>query len=79
MPFATLGFKTDVQSDPYPRLTWEVLSKLPNVVAVGGALLAGVWWVARRKDAIARDAAQHDAEAGQNSGPEAEGEKETRS
>jgi len=79
VPFEQIGFATDVQSDPYPRLTWQVLSKLPNVVAVGGALLAGVWWVARRKEAVARDAAQRGAAAEAGIGDQAEAVKEAQS
>jgi len=79
VPFEALGFPTSVQSDPYPQLTWNVLSKLPNVVAVGGVLLAGVWWVAKRKDAVAREATRHSGETGGSSAPEVEARKEARS
>ncbi len=53
-PFETLGFRTNLQSDPYPRLTWNVLSKLPNVVSVAGVMLFGIWWIAGRKDTLAK-------------------------
>jgi hypothetical protein len=29
-----------------------VLSKLPNVVSVGGVLLAGIWWITSRRDTL---------------------------
>ncbi|MBI5503405.1 MAG: 4Fe-4S dicluster domain-containing protein [Deltaproteobacteria bacterium] len=52
MPFAALGFNTEAQSSPYPALTWAVLSKLPNVVSVGGVLLLGFWWLTKRKEVL---------------------------
>jgi formate dehydrogenase iron-sulfur subunit len=52
VPFEDLGFKTVTSSDPYPRLTWEVLSKLPNVVSVGGVLMMGIWWITRRRELV---------------------------
>jgi hypothetical protein len=35
-------------------LTWKVLKKIPTVVTVGGAVLSGVWWIANRRNVIAR-------------------------
>jgi formate dehydrogenase iron-sulfur subunit len=54
VPFASLGFRTGVRADPYPLLTWNVLSKLPAVVVVAGVGLAGVWWITRRREEVAR-------------------------
>ena len=54
VPFEQLGFKTMLRSDPYPRLTWAALSKIPNVVGVGGVLLVGIWWLTGRKELVAR-------------------------
>lgn len=54
VPFEELGLPTVHKGDPYPRLTWDVLSKLPNVVGVAGVLLLGVWWVTGRRDVLAR-------------------------
>jgi formate dehydrogenase iron-sulfur subunit len=54
VPFEQLGFRTPLQSDPYPRLTWAALSKIPNVVGVGGVMLAGIWWLTNRKEEVAR-------------------------
>ena len=53
VPFEQLGFPTPLRSDPYPRLTWAALSKIPNVVGVGGALLVGIWWLTGRKEQVA--------------------------
>jgi len=52
VPFDQLGFKVDVRGDPYPRLTWDILNKLPSVVSVGGALMVGIWWVIRRRQEL---------------------------
>jgi formate dehydrogenase iron-sulfur subunit len=52
VPFEELGFKTKLAEEAYPGLSWQVLSKLPNVVTVGGALLAGIWWITGRKDTL---------------------------
>jgi formate dehydrogenase iron-sulfur subunit len=52
VPFEELGFKTTLASDSYPGLTWDILSKLPKVVSVGGAALAGIWWITSRRDTL---------------------------
>ncbi len=52
VPFAELGFRVIGHEDPYPRLTWDILSKLPNVVSVGGVLMFGIWWVLQRREAL---------------------------
>jgi formate dehydrogenase iron-sulfur subunit len=57
VPFEELGFRVLGRDNPYPRLTWEVLSKLPNVVSVGGVLMFGIWWIIQRRMALAAAAA----------------------
>jgi formate dehydrogenase iron-sulfur subunit len=54
VPFERLGFKTRLRGSPYPRLTWEILSKLPSAVGVGGVLLCGIWWISSRRDVLSR-------------------------
>ncbi len=49
LPFSELGFTRLSQQDPYPKLTWNVLSKIPNIVATGGVLLFGIWWIINRR------------------------------
>lgn len=49
LPFAELGFAQLSQEDPYPKLTWNVLSKIPNIVGSGGVLLFGIWWIINRR------------------------------
>ena len=54
VPFEELGFPATINGDPYPRLTWGILSKLPNVVGVAAVALAGIHWITRRRDDVAR-------------------------
>ena len=35
-------------------LTANALEKIPGVVAVGGVLLYGIWWITNRRDEVAR-------------------------
>ncbi len=54
IPFAALGFATDLDTEPYPRLTWNILSQVPNIVGIGGVTLAGVYWVISRRMTLER-------------------------
>lgn len=50
MPFADLGFRTQVPLHALPPLTWDYISKIPYVM--GGVVLLGAasWYATRRKD-----------------------------
>jgi formate dehydrogenase iron-sulfur subunit len=61
IPFEKLGFNVDVRKAPYPELTWNALSKLPNVVSVAGVGLAGLWWIIRRRDMVAASKREEEA------------------
>lgn len=63
VPFEQLGFKVAISEEPYPNLTWNILSKLPNVVSVAGVGLLGIWWIIRRRDAMARMHNEEEAHA----------------
>ena len=52
-----------------PNYTWAALSKIPNVVAVGGTTLLGIWWVIRRRMVLERMAAA-EGEAADTSEPD---------
>ncbi len=65
---AELGLPADVPTDSLPKRTWEVLSRLPGVVAVGAAFCVGTWWVIQRRDRFVR--VQVDGEAGAEEPPE---------
>lgn len=66
VPFASLGLRTDLPLQPLPMLTWQVLSKIPDFVVVGGALLYGIWWITNRRTKVqelqAQEAANRSAE-----------------
>ncbi len=54
IPFEQLGFKAQLGTQPLPELTWNALSKIPNVVMVGGTLLYGIWWITNRRKEVAK-------------------------
>jgi len=66
VPFATLGFPGNLPDKEMPSLTWEALSKIPNVVSVGGVALLGLWWIIHRRMTVERLEAESAAEAGAN-------------
>jgi formate dehydrogenase iron-sulfur subunit len=54
VPFGQLGFPTNLPHDPLPMYTYRVLSKIPNLVTLGGALLGGIWWITNRREEVTR-------------------------
>lgn len=52
VPFEHLGFNTNLQTTPLPQLTWNVLSKIPGIVSVGGVMLFGIWWITNRREQV---------------------------
>ena len=55
VPFAKLGLPADLLDEPYPELTWAIISKIPQVVSVGGFLLVGLWWIIDRRIKMERE------------------------
>ena len=53
VPFEKLGFAAPPQQ-PMPTLSAAALADVPTVVLVGGALLAGIYWISERRSAVAR-------------------------
>ncbi len=53
IPFEKLELPAGLMAEPLPLLTFRVLSKIPHLVATGGALLAGVWWITNRRQEVA--------------------------
>ena len=51
--FADLGFP-GVVDESYPKLTWNILTKIPSIVSIGGVALLGIYWVVNRRMTIAR-------------------------
>ena len=54
VPFEQLGLRTNLPSEPLPRLTWNVLSHVPDIGSVGSVLLGGIWWITHRREEVAR-------------------------
>ena len=54
IPFEKLGFKTKLGSEPLPEKTWQVLSKIPDVVVTAGAVFSAIYWISHRKDEVQR-------------------------
>ena len=67
VPFDQLGFPAASTETPYPKLTWEILSKLPNVAATGGVMMFGLWWIVNRRNQLQGQAseAQETADGGE--------------
>jgi len=53
VPFATFGYQTDMPKQPLPMLTYRVLSRIPDLVALTGVFLGGIWWITHRREEVA--------------------------
>jgi formate dehydrogenase iron-sulfur subunit len=53
VPFEALGLPINLPHDALPMYTYRALSKIPNVVTIGGALLCGIWWISKRREEVA--------------------------
>jgi formate dehydrogenase iron-sulfur subunit len=53
VPFEQFGYSANMLTEPMPLLTSRVLSKVPDVVMLGGVLLGGIWWITNRRDDVA--------------------------
>jgi formate dehydrogenase iron-sulfur subunit len=51
--FDQFGYPATMTSEPMPQLTSRVLSKVPDVVSLGGVLLGGIWWITNRRAEVA--------------------------
>lgn len=51
--FETFSHQTNISKDPLPMLTYEVLSRIPDFVPLGGMLLGGIWWITHRRGEVA--------------------------
>jgi len=52
VPFDALGLPTNLPHDALPMYTYRVLSEIPSLVTLGGALLAGIWWITKRREDV---------------------------
>ena len=53
VPFEGLGLPSSLPHYALPRYTYRVLSEIPSLVTVGGALLGGIWWITKRREEVA--------------------------
>lgn len=54
-PFGRLGLRTDLSMEPPSSRTWQVLSRVPDFVAVWGVFLYGIHWITARRDTVAKE------------------------
>jgi len=53
VPFEGLGLPNNLPHDALPMYTYHVLSEIPSLVTLGGALLGGIWWITKRREEVA--------------------------
>lgn len=53
VPFEQFGYRTDLVTDKLPERTFKVLSRIPDFLPIGGAVLGGVWWITHRREDVA--------------------------
>lgn len=53
VPFAEFGYQANLPKQPLPLLTYNVLSKIPDLAGLGGVLLGGIWWITHRRKEVA--------------------------
>jgi formate dehydrogenase iron-sulfur subunit len=53
VPFGELGLPDNLPHDALPNYTYRVLSEIPNMITLGGALLSGIWWMTKRREEVA--------------------------
>ncbi len=54
VPFGKLGLREGLPKRPLGDLTWQVLSHVPDIVTMGGALLYGIYWITKRREHVQR-------------------------
>ncbi len=68
VPFAKLGFPSNLPTLPLPNLTWDVLSQIPKFSVAAGVLMYGVWWIIDRRMENGKDASQLSTSSDQQKG-----------
>ena len=53
VPFEQFGYRADLMHEPLPMLTHRVLSRIPDLIGLGGTLLGGIWWITNRRVEVA--------------------------
>ncbi|OQY28279.1 MAG: hypothetical protein B6244_07690 [Candidatus Cloacimonetes bacterium 4572_55] len=60
VPFEKLGFKDLMKDQTYPKLTWRILTHIPNVVTTGAVTLFGIWWIINRRIQVEQESLHQD-------------------
>jgi len=55
VPFEQLGYISQLPKKPMPDFTAQAMEKIPSVVVGGGMFLAGMYWLTKRKNQIAKE------------------------
>ncbi|MBD3333912.1 MAG: 4Fe-4S dicluster domain-containing protein [Candidatus Eisenbacteria bacterium] len=58
VPFEVMGLWSQAPAVSLPDLTWMVQEKIPYVIASGGLLLGGVYWIINRRMRLARESSR---------------------
>mgnify|MGYP001559131240 CR=1 FL=1 len=58
VPFRRFDFRNPLDRQPLPMLTWQVLSKIPDLVLMAGVLLYGIHWITGRREYVRAVAAR---------------------
>lgn len=53
VPFEQLGLRRNLPKTPLPQLTWRILSHTPDIGAMAGVLMGGVYWITHRREDVA--------------------------
>ncbi|MEZ4765817.1 MAG: hypothetical protein R3C26_22330, partial [Calditrichia bacterium] len=48
-PLDQIGLKSKNFQQAFPKLTWEVMKEVPNVVSFSGVFMYGLWWIINRR------------------------------
>ena len=52
VPFENLGLRVNLPNEALGTYTWNVLSRVPDIVTLGGALLYGIYWITKRREYV---------------------------
>jgi formate dehydrogenase iron-sulfur subunit len=72
VPFEEFGYQSSM-TESMPLLTFRVLSKVPDVVTLGGVLLGGVWWITNRRAEVAEAEGKKESPAQEEQGKKKNG------
>jgi formate dehydrogenase iron-sulfur subunit len=51
--FEQLGLLANLPKTPLPKLTWQVLSRTPDIASMAAVLMGGVYWITHRREEVA--------------------------